>query len=66
MKVTINGRTKEINTPLSVKDLLAQEGFDGMVVAAARNGAFLPRSAYTNTIIEDGDDFEIVSPMQGG
>lgn len=66
MNVTINGVPKTYPAPLSVQDALKQEGYADLKVAVARNGAFLPRGAYANTNIEDGDEIEIVAPMQGG
>lgn len=66
MNVTINGVRKSFQAPLNIKDALAQEGYDGMMVAVARNGTFVAKMNYANTTIENGDDIEIVAPMQGG
>jgi sulfur carrier protein len=35
-------------------------------VAAAVNGAFVPRGRWADTVLVDGDAVEIVAPMQGG
>jgi sulfur carrier protein len=66
MIVTLNGQKKKIGTPLSLRLFLDEAGFAGMTIAAARNGAFVPKSAYETTLLENGDDIEVVAPMQGG
>ena len=66
MKVTINGQLKSFEAPLNLYDILEQEELIGMMIAVAQNGAFVPKSAYANTLINDGDQIEIVAPMQGG
>ena len=66
MKVTINGQPKDFEAPLNLYDVLEQEDMIGMIIAVAQNGTFVPKSQYETTSINDGDDIEIVSPMQGG
>ncbi len=66
MKITINGQKKTFTAPLDLQAALAQQGFGGMLVAVARNGTFVPRGQYANTNLNDGDEIEIVAPMQGG
>ena len=41
-------------------------GFDGIVVATARNGEFVPAGLRAGTPIQDGDRIEVLAPMQGG
>lgn len=66
MKIIINGEAKTFTTPPDLAQILAEGGFAGMTVAVARNGVFVPRAAYGATTLTDGDDIEIVAPMQGG
>lgn len=66
MKVTINGKAKTFAAPLDIQAALEQEGYRDMKVAVARNGDFVPRGNYAATVLQDGDDIEIVAPMQGG
>ncbi len=66
MVILINGQKKKLNAPPDLQSLLKAEGYEGKLVAVARNGAFVPRGAYANTNLEDGDELEIVAPMQGG
>lgn len=66
MKIKINGNPKNLPAPLDIAALLSEGGYEGKLVAVARNGEFVPRQSYGETILEDGDEIEIVAPMQGG
>lgn len=66
MKITLNGQPKSFEAPLNLYDILEQEELIGMMIAVAQNGTFVPKSEYETTTIKDGDDIEIVAPMQGG
>ncbi|MCB1721111.1 MAG: sulfur carrier protein ThiS [Rhodospirillales bacterium] len=66
MNIIINGQPKSFTAPLNLYDVLAQEEVIGMMIAVARNGTFVPKDDYAHIALEDGDDIEIVAPMQGG
>ncbi|MCB1532310.1 MAG: sulfur carrier protein ThiS [Alphaproteobacteria bacterium] len=66
MKVTINGREQTFEAPLNLYNILEQQGYVSMMIAVARNGSFVPKDNYVGTPIQDGDEIEIVAPMQGG
>lgn len=66
MKITINGQTKTIDTPLNIGAILEGEGYANKIVAVAVNGQFVPKAQYLVTHVNDDDEIEIVSPMQGG
>jgi sulfur carrier protein len=66
MIITINGQRKNVNCAPDIRSILDAEGFEGKLVAVARNGEFVPRVTYANTELQDGDALEIVAPMQGG
>ncbi len=65
MKLFINGTEKSVARKLSLLSLLqhikTQEYF-----AVAVNQTFVPRSGYDSYELKDGDQVEIVSPIQGG
>ncbi len=65
MNITINGQKKTASAP-DIQGMLDAEGYKGKIVAVARNGEFVPRTEYANTNLQDGDEIEIVAPMQGG
>lgn len=66
MKITINGKTKAFKTPISIDEALDIEGYKGKLVAVAVNGNFIPKAQYSVSRLQDGDEIDIVSPMQGG
>lgn len=66
MRVIINGKERSFEAPLNLYDVLEQEEVIGMLLAVARNGLFVPRGQYASIMVEDGDQIEIVAPMQGG
>ena len=65
MKLTVNGYAMSLDAEVSVGDLLRQRDPESRV-AVAVNGEFVPRARYDDVILQDGDDVEIVAPMQGG
>lgn len=66
MHLTINGEAKEFAAPLTVESLLAELGVDGRRVALERNLEIVPKSAYGETVLADGDQVEIVQFIGGG
>lgn len=66
MIVIINGKKQNFEAPLNLYDCLAQQGYIEMLIAVARNSTFVPKGDYKKTVLENGDEIEIVAPMQGG
>lgn len=65
MKLRINGKPESVHNETTVNALLLDRGQDGRV-AVAVNGEFVPRDTYHETVLQDGDEVEILAPMQGG
>jgi thiazole synthase len=66
MSVVINGENREIPSPLSVTALLRDLGLDARKIALEHNLEIVPRSAYDQTMVADGDRLEIVHFIGGG
>lgn len=66
MNIHLNGTPQTLETESTITDLLHNHGYDGKIVAVAINQNFIPKSNYDDHQINDGDDIEIVAPMQGG
>ncbi len=66
MNITVNGEARMLDREMSIADLLQQLDYAQTSVAVALNQDFVPRSAYSRTVMKDGDELEIVAPMQGG
>jgi sulfur carrier protein len=66
IQVTVNGARHRFETPLDVAALLQKLSMAGKKVAVERNGEIVPRSAHPSTVINDGDQLEIVVAVGGG
>lgn len=65
MKIYVNGvQTLVESNALEV--VLVKLGYQGVTVATAINGDFVPLSQRKNSNIQEGDKLEILAPMQGG
>ena len=76
--ITVNGAQRSVRRGGTVTELVAeitgrQVGADGRAadeqrlgVAVARNAGVVPRSQWSSTILQAGDDIEIVTAVQGG
>ena len=66
MTLTINGEQKAMSGVSTVAALVAQLGLDARKVAVERTLEIVPRSAYGQTALADGDRIEIVHFIGGG
>ncbi len=66
MKILINGQATEIGENINIADLLKDQGYEDMLVAVAINKEFVSKTRRCDTKITEGDEIEIVAPMQGG
>ncbi len=66
MKVHLNGTPQTLERETTITNVLKDYGYEEKVVAVAVNQNFISKSNYDEYIITDGDDIEIVAPMQGG
>jgi thiamine biosynthesis protein ThiS len=66
MRMTINGRDQEFESPLTVAALVASLGWDPRKIAVERNLEIVPKSAHQTTLLQDGDRIEIVNFVGGG
>jgi sulfur carrier protein len=66
IEVTVNGQSRHIEPGTSVGELIAMLTSSPSGIAAAVNGEILPRSAWTATLVGDGDLVEVVTAVQGG
>jgi thiamine biosynthesis protein ThiS len=64
--ITLNGDPLEMAGPLTVAELLARLEIDSRRVAVEHNLVVLKRTAFENTLVNDGDQVEIVNFVGGG
>ena len=66
LTIKLNGDPHEIPQPLSVSALLATLAIDARRVAVEHNLAVVKKAAYDTSIINEGDEVEIVNFVGGG
>ena len=64
--LSINGSERSIAAGANVALLLDALELAGKRVAVERNGEIVPRSRFGNTLLEQGDQLEIVVAVGGG
>jgi thiamine biosynthesis protein ThiS len=62
----LNGEAREFDAAKDVAGLIADLGLDVRKVAVERNLAIVPRSLWSQTVLDDGDRIEIVHFVGGG
>lgn len=66
MKLTVNGRPREVADGATVSDLVRDLGLTLRTVAVERNGEPVLREDYDHIRLEEDDVVEVVRPVQGG
>ena len=66
LTVTLNGETRQLDAPTSVRGLLESLGLDPAKIAVERNLEIVPRSTYAEVAVTHGDRLEIVHFIGGG
>ena len=64
--VRVNGEHRRLQGGTTIVEMLNELGLDPLRVAVERNLEIVPRSTLAEVIVEDGDDFEIVTFVGGG
>jgi thiamine biosynthesis protein ThiS len=66
MTILLNGDPVQVAGPLTLTALLAHLGVDARRVAVEHNLTVVKRAQYDSTVIQDGDQVEIVNFVGGG
>jgi thiamine biosynthesis protein ThiS len=66
MRVTLNGESRELTDGITVADLVAQLELTRRRIAIEINRDLVPRDAFDERMLEDGDVIEIVHFIGGG
>jgi thiamine biosynthesis protein ThiS len=64
--IRVNGERRELSAPVDVQALLAELSLDARMVAVERNRVVVKRGHYPDTVVNDGDEIEIVAFVGGG
>ena len=65
MQISVNGEVEQIE-PQSLESYLFNKSLLGRRIAVGRNGDIVPKSQFSDVILEDGDVLEIVHAIGGG
>ncbi len=65
VRLRINGEERTVRAR-TVAELVNELGLDGRMIAVERNLEVVPKSAYAQTRLVDGDRLEIVHMIGGG
>jgi thiamine biosynthesis protein ThiS len=65
LKITVNGAPREVAEGTTVAALVAQMNVRGPV-AVERNREIVVRAEHETTLLQDGDEIEVVSFVGGG
>ena len=65
MQIWVNGEVEQIE-PQSLESYLFNKLLLGRRIAVERNGDIVPKSQFSDVILEDGDVLEIVHAIGGG
>ncbi|MBP9707920.1 MAG: sulfur carrier protein ThiS [Oligoflexales bacterium] len=66
MEIILNSQATSIEPNTNIEKLLEDFKFQKQYVAVALNFECVQRDKYLQTILSEGDEVEILSPMQGG
>lgn len=66
IKLTVNGKTVELDEPTPLTEYLVSLGVNIQRVAVALNSTVLQKSRYDEVTLNDGDVVEVVRPVGGG
>jgi sulfur carrier protein len=67
MRLSVNGEARTVHDGQTVADLVAAlAGPAARGVAVAVNGNVVPRSAWRETALGEGDAIEVLTAVQGG
>lgn len=66
MEITVNGERRQVRSPLTIAELLAELGLDAGRVAVEHNRRLVKRNELDQIAISEGDELEIVHFVGGG
>ena len=66
ISVIINGEARQFDVSISVSTLIEQMQLSSKRIALERNGEIVPRSQFSQHMLNEGDKLEIVVAVGGG
>ena len=66
MNITVNGKTREVATALTLPELLCHMGLSQARVVVERNGEIVDQPGYATVVLQEHDTLEILGFVGGG
>ena len=66
MRITVNGKPREVEREMDLPSFLAANNIDPRLVAVAINGDVIPKGEYAGARVREGDVLEVVRMVGGG
>jgi sulfur carrier protein len=66
MKIVINGESKTVSEKLTVQQLIQELGIEEQKLALEVNEEIVPRSTFSEHLLQPGDIVEIIHAIGGG
>jgi thiamine biosynthesis protein ThiS len=66
LSLVVNGKKHQVDSPISVADLIRSMGFKPTQVVVEWNGRVLERTSLGATALSEGDRLEVIVPVAGG
>ncbi|MBX3616115.1 sulfur carrier protein ThiS [Nitrosomonas sp.] len=66
VQLSINGQPQQFESPINITQLVDHLSLQGKRIAIERNGEIVPRSRFSEEILVNGDQIEIVVAVGGG
>ncbi|MES1247024.1 MAG: sulfur carrier protein ThiS [Actinomycetota bacterium] len=66
MTVVVNGEPRELETGMTIDDVVRSLTDEERGVAVALDGEVVPRGAWTTTTLTGGEHVEVLRAVQGG
>ena len=66
IQITVNGQSVEIDSPMTVEQVLDTVDVPPNYLAVEVNAQVVPREEFGDRVVRDGDDVEVVTLVGGG
>lgn len=66
MKILVNGQEQEITPPVSISEYLMRKGYERTLVSVELNFHIIFREHWEKTLLQEGDNMEIIRFVGGG
>lgn len=66
MKITLNGEPRDVESGITVAQLIEELGMQPKFVAVERNLELVPRATHADCVLTEDDRLEVVTLVGGG